>query len=106
MKLPIIHNFPLVGFTLNNLALASGVNDEISTLSASLDMLKQRAEDTIKVHAESQKKDLEGSPRVFDPAVRFFTMLTLLECQILIYLGQSKCCFFGCPGRNNKRAQK
>ena len=60
---------------MNNLALATGVGDEISSLSASLDMLKERAEDTIKVHAESQKKDSEGSPRLFDPAVSYLTRI-------------------------------
>ena len=31
--------------------------------------MKQRAEDAIKVHAESLKKNVQGSPKVFDPAV-------------------------------------
>ena len=45
------------------------MNDEISSLSVSLDMMKQRTEDAIKVHAESLKKNVQGSPKVFDPAV-------------------------------------
>ena len=57
------------GFTIADISAETNVADEMSSLAMSLDMLKQRTEDAIKVHESSQKRNLDGYPKVFDPAV-------------------------------------
>ena len=59
------------GFHMTNLGFQAGAEamDELTSLGVALDMVKDRTEDSIKVHESSLKRNMEGYSKVFDPAV-------------------------------------
>ena len=69
------------GFHVTGLRFETEAMDELTSLGVALDMVKDQAEDTIKIHESSLKRNMEGFPKVFDPAVSLWVFFVALACR-------------------------